>query len=124
MKELGDDPFVYKKFPDNFLWGTATAAYQIEGAWNVSGQCPSLTPTLCPARSVRFSSHRVQTLWHYVTAGKGENIWDYFTHNGYRTHNNENGDVACLSYYKYKEDIQLMKEMGVSLVYSLDESVE
>lgn len=33
-----NDPFLFKKFPDNFLWGTATAAYQVEGAWNISGE--------------------------------------------------------------------------------------
>ena len=27
-----------KKFPDGFLWGTATASYQIEGAWNEDGE--------------------------------------------------------------------------------------
>ncbi len=26
------------KFPDNFIWGTATAAYQIEGSWNKHGK--------------------------------------------------------------------------------------
>jgi len=35
--ELIDDGFLYEKFPGGFLWGTATASYQIEGAWNVSG---------------------------------------------------------------------------------------
>ena len=25
-------------FPEDFAWGTATAAYQVEGAWNVSGR--------------------------------------------------------------------------------------
>ncbi len=26
------------KFPENFLWGAATASYQIEGAWNKHGK--------------------------------------------------------------------------------------
>ena len=28
----------FQKFPDGFLWGTATASYQIEGAWNEDGK--------------------------------------------------------------------------------------
>lgn len=31
-----------KKFPSNFLWGTATSAYQIEGASNIDGRGPSI----------------------------------------------------------------------------------
>lgn len=30
-----------KSFPENFLWGAASAAYQVEGAWNVDGKGPS-----------------------------------------------------------------------------------
>ncbi len=30
------------KFPKNFLWGAASAAYQVEGAWNTDGKGPSV----------------------------------------------------------------------------------
>lgn len=31
------DDFYYGIFPKNFAWSTATAAYQIEGAWDMDG---------------------------------------------------------------------------------------
>jgi beta-glucosidase len=32
-------------FPPDFLWGVATAAYQVEGAWNEGGRAPSIWDT-------------------------------------------------------------------------------
>jgi beta-glucosidase len=71
------------QFPPNFLWGCATAAYQIEGAVSEDGRKPS--------------------------------VWDTFSHTPGKTFHGETGDVADDSYHLYKEDVQLLKNLGVKV---------
>ena len=65
-------------FSKDFLWGAATAATQVEGAWQEGGKCPS--------------------------------IWDAA---GSHIRNGQTCHEACDHYHRYKEDIQLMKELGL-----------
>ncbi|MBQ8148220.1 MAG: beta-glucosidase [Lachnospiraceae bacterium] len=68
-------------FSKDFMWGAASAAFQVEGAWNEDG--------------------------------KGPSVWDVCGRNRGIIKYNETGDVACDHYHRYKEDVALMKEMGL-----------
>jgi beta-glucosidase len=68
-------------FPQGFIWGAATASYQIEGAWDEDG--------------------------------KGESIWDRFSHTPGKIENGDTGDVTCDHYHRWREDVALMKEIGL-----------
>ena len=71
-----------RDFPPGFLWGTATASYQIEGAATLTDAAlPSGTP---------FAD----------TPGA---VW-----------NGDTGDIACDHYHRIDEDLDLLKELGVS----------
>ncbi len=72
-----------KQFPKDFLWGVACASYQCEGAWDEDG--------------------------------KGRSIWDDFCHDPDAAHirSGDTGDTACDVYHRYREDIALMKALGI-----------
>ncbi|WP_455950617.1 GH1 family beta-glucosidase [Eubacterium sp.] len=46
--------------------------------------------------------------------GKGLNVWDVFCKKSGKIVDNSNGDVACDHYNRYKEDVKLMKDMGIN----------
>ncbi len=69
------------RFPEGFLWGAATASYQIEGS--------------------------------PLADGAGASIWHRFSHTPGTTHNGDTGDVACDHYRRWREDVSLMRELGL-----------
>jgi beta-glucosidase len=75
------DPHAPASFPAGFVWGTATSAYQIEGAVDEDG--------------------------------RGRSIWDTFAHTPGRIADHSDGDRANDHYHRYKQDVGLIKDLGV-----------
>ncbi|HJU08427.1 MAG TPA: GH1 family beta-glucosidase [Rhodanobacteraceae bacterium] len=69
-------------FPDSFLWGSATSAYQIEGS--------------------------------PMADGAGISNWHRFAHTPGRVHDGDTGDVACDHYHRWREDVALMRALGMN----------
>ncbi|KAL2630528.1 hypothetical protein R1flu_015214 [Riccia fluitans] len=68
-------------FPKNFVFGTATSSFQVEGASR--------------------------------EGGRGLTIWDHFTMTPGKILDNSTAEVAADQYHRYKEDIELMKELNM-----------
>ena len=68
--------------PAGFLWGAATAAYQIEGA--------------------------------AAEDGRGPSVWDTFSHRSGTVRGAGTGDVAVDHYHRFREDVALMADLGLS----------
>jgi beta-glucosidase len=50
----------------------------------------------------------------YQDDGKGESIWDRFTHIPGKILNSDNGNIACDHYHLFDKDVKLMKELGLN----------
>jgi beta-glucosidase len=57
------------------------------------------------------AAYQVEGAWN--EDGKGESIWDRYAHTAGKIKDAATGDVACDSYHRFKDDINLMKEMHV-----------
>jgi len=60
---------------------------------------------------VATASYQIEGAWNID--GKGPSIWDEFCHRGEKVWNNHTGDVACDHYHRYKEDVALMRSLGI-----------
>ncbi|UOQ48445.1 GH1 family beta-glucosidase [Gracilibacillus caseinilyticus] len=47
--------------------------------------------------------------------GRGVSIWDTFSKTPGKVANGDNGDVACDSYHRYEEDVEMMKDLGIDV---------
>ncbi len=45
--------------------------------------------------------------------GRGPSIWDTFSHTPGRTLGGATGDTACDHYHRYREDVALLRGLGV-----------
>ncbi|GAB3022502.1 GH1 family beta-glucosidase [Oleiagrimonas citrea] len=70
------------RFPESFLWGCATSAYQIEGS--------------------------------PLADGAGPSMWERFAHTPGMMHNDDNGDIACDHYRRFRDDVRLMRDLGLT----------
>ena len=66
-------------FPQDFVWGAATAAFQIEGGAQERGDC----------------------------------VWDMFCRREGAVAFGHNGLEACDHYHRFREDVRIMKELGI-----------
>lgn len=101
------------EFPENFLWGGATAACQYEGAWNEGGRKPS-----CYDYLTNGSHQKMRTATWKDSEGREGFYNQYFEQF-------EEGQIPALHldryypshqstdfYHHWKEDIALMAELG------------
>ncbi|XP_011304123.1 myrosinase 1-like [Fopius arisanus] len=64
-----------------------------------------------PGFTIGASSSAYQIEGGWNASDKGVSVWDWFAHEkNFLIEDGSNGDIACDSYHKYKEDIEIMEK--------------
>jgi beta-glucosidase len=93
----------------------ARTANSAAPATSSRGQFDSSPEILFPKNFIWGAStaaYQIEGAWK--EDGKGESIWDRFTHTPGKIKNGDTGDVACDSYHRWHDDIALMRAMSLS----------
>ena len=59
------------------------------------------------------ASYQIEGAWN--EDGRGESIWDRFSHTPGKVQDGDTGDVACDHYHRWESDLQLVKDMGLGV---------
>ncbi|KAI5675277.1 hypothetical protein M9H77_06227 [Catharanthus roseus] len=103
----GIDKLNRTSFPKGFLFGAASSAYQIEGAWNVDGKGPSNWDYFTHKYPDNPINHHSTIGWvNICLLTQIYNITEKIA-------DGNNGDVAADSYHLYKKDIALLKGINM-----------
>ncbi|MGX2944491.1 glycoside hydrolase family 1 protein [Enterococcus alishanensis] len=90
-----------KKFPENFLWGGAVAANQLEGAWDIDGKGPSQADIMeLPKEYSRKGSFGENVTREEIERALSDKTGNYPRRRGIDF------------YHTYSDDLELMAEMG------------
>lgn len=93
-------------FPDGFVWGMGTAAYQTEGAYREDGKGASIWDTFTGANTVGMPGANCSYCCKKAPCPISKNMKN-------QGGEGATGDIACNTYHKYKTDVALMKSMGL-----------
>jgi beta-glucosidase len=64
------------------------------------------------AWGVATASYQIEGAVH--EDGRGESIWDRFSHIPGNILDDDNGDIACDHYHRYREDVRILKQLKVT----------
>jgi len=96
-------------------------AQQAPALQETPGSADQPTAIPAPAAALRFPAGfrwGVATSAYQIEGaaqvdGRGESVWDRFSHTSGRVQNGDTGDIACDHYHRYEEDLDLMQSLGI-----------